>query len=88
MFAAARQAKVVMTFPNILRNAISFEDNAVVFADLIRRLDSVGIRTIGSAEANAFDLDVVFDTTSHQTSKGQAIATDRLVKELRRAGLI
>lgn len=87
-YAVGHNARVVITFPNILRNAINFEANWRFFNELKRRLAASNIPLIGSPEANAFDLKYALDTPNHQTREGQIVATDRLIADLKRAGLI
>jgi hypothetical protein len=86
-YAKERDARVVVTYPNVLRNTVNFAVNVPTFADLAGRLDKFGVPLIGTASANAFDLKVALDTVSHQTREGQIAATDRLVADLRAAGL-
>jgi hypothetical protein len=87
-FARQRGARAVVTFPNILRNTVDFDANKSFFADLAREFAALDIPLIGSPEASAFDIGYVFDTPFHQTREGQAAASDRLVSDLRHAGLL
>jgi len=87
-YAADRDARVVVTFPNILKNAIDVDGNREFFDELRRRLASSNIPLIGAPEASVFDLNHALDTPNHQTRDGQIAATDRLMADLRRAGLI
>jgi hypothetical protein len=87
-YAADHNARVVVTFPNILKNAIDFDVNRGFFDELRRRLASSNVALIGSPQANVFGLDHALDTPNHQTREGQIAATDRLMADLKRAGLI
>jgi len=87
-YAAARNARVVVTFPNVLKGTVDFDLNRKFIDGLRDGLASRGIPLIGSPEANAFDLDLAFDTSAHPIRDGQNAATDRLMGDLKRAGLI
>jgi hypothetical protein len=87
-YAANHNAQVVVTFPNILKNAVDLAANGEFFDELRHQLAASNIPLIGSPEANAFDLKYALDTPNHQTREGQIVATDRLIADLKRAGLI
>ena len=87
-FSRQHGAKVVVTFPNVLKSSVNFEANKPLFADLGRKLAVHDIPLIGTAEASGFDLAYVFDTIAHQTRDGQALSTDRLIADLRQAGFL
>ena len=87
-YARERDARVVITYPNVLRNTVDFDVNREFFGELKRRLASYDIPLIGSPEANAFDLHLALDTPNHQVREGQMMATDRLITDLKHAGLM
>jgi len=82
-----RGASVVLAFPNLLDAAFRQRVTPAFVADLRRAADTAGVRVVGTPEESAFPAEYVYDTIYHLNAAGTQIATRRLVRQLREAGI-
>lgn len=73
---------VVVTYPNILKNCLDIEKNAIFLRELKKRLEKNDIMVIGDPIAATFDIESVFDSPNHQNEIGQILSTERLIRDL------
>ena len=82
-----RGANVVLAFPNLLDAEFRRTIKPAFVADLRRAADAAGVRVVGTPEESAFPTAYVYDTVYHLNAAGTQIATRRLVRQLREAGI-
>jgi len=79
---------VVLTYPNIYTKYLDTQFNKDFFAELAHRAKTIDVKLVGDPDASKYDEPLLFDTQYHQNTIGQALATERLYKDLRTAGII
>ncbi len=83
-----RGARLVVTYPNIIENALDEKLNTGFFEDLKSTLSKGGIDLIGQPRDFAFDKSRLYDTVYHQNSKGQMLSTHKLAELLQSRSLV
>jgi len=82
-----RGANVVLAFPNLHDPEFRRTIKPAFVADLRRAAQAAGVRVVGTPEESAFPTAYVYDTVYHLNAAGTQIATRRLVRQLREAGI-
>lgn len=83
----ASGAEVVLAYPNLHVEAFRPGVSDDFLAEMHEAARAAGVKLIGSASAAAFPTAHHYNTRYHQTAEGQAASTDRLIRELRDAGV-
>ncbi len=81
-------AEVVLAYPNIYSGALDLKRNEPFFRAIVERAEAIGLRVIGTPKDSAFNDDDMFDTSYHQNNQGQLRSTERLLGQLRLAGVL
>lgn len=82
-----RGVDVVLAYPNLRRAVFQRKIDAAYDAALRRAVEAAGLRLVGTAEGAAFPDAEWYDTDYHVTRDGARRATERLLRDLRTAGI-
>ncbi|HEX2527951.1 MAG TPA: hypothetical protein VHL31_16830 [Geminicoccus sp.] len=90
-FVADQRAKGVTVMagwpPTLRRKEYTGPAAAALFADLQLFWSDLGVPVIGEPSRSMVDAQDVYDTSFHMNERGQALMTERLIQDLRQAGL-
>jgi hypothetical protein len=86
--ARERGARVAVAFPSMLAAGFDAARNRAFTQALREDLSRSGIVVLGTPEGALFSDDLAFDTLYHQNARGQRIASERLLEDLRRERLV
>ena len=81
----ARGVRVIFTAPAF--DARKFELHKDEIPAIKERLEGLGFECISDAADYAFPLDLMYDTEYHLNSRGRIIRTERLLRDIKRAGI-
>jgi hypothetical protein len=82
-----RDARLVVTFPPILRRDFAWEVNQGFYGALLTELSRSGLAVAGRPEDSPFDGDCLFDSRYHVVQPCTHARTDRLADELGEPGV-
>jgi len=85
---ARRGARVVVTFPGLLRRDFAAELNRAFYPRLLAALHAAGLTVAGHPSESPFDEDCLFDSRYHPIRPCTLARTDRLAQQLRGLGLL
>lgn len=84
----AKGARLVVTFPGLLREHVAWEVNREFYGELISQLRAAGLVIAGTPEESAFDTACLFDGIYHPIRPCALERSDRLASQLRALGAV
>jgi hypothetical protein len=81
-------ARLVVTFPGVLRRYFAWDDNREFYGELVAQLRAQNIAIAGAPEDSPFDENCLFDSKYHTIHPCTVARTDRLARQLRDLGVL